>query len=233
MIPKVYKRIPNEDYSLTQIPVSKSIDVNLPTVNHGQFQKNITPVGSIEAENDLVNTSGVYYSVHWHSVKHQYYKLPKFSLITRENVMKPDLFLKSLPPPTTTFVMGNTYNIVLRICEINDVATKEPIQIFLPAMSGMSLSYNPSLTHVAIQGNPNLEVDNTKLSFTEFTYPDQAKIFTINTILKNSEILTAFSLTPTTSAFTGNFNVNMLPNANNDSVSTNNSTSISFTVPFA
>jgi hypothetical protein len=78
MIPKIFKRIGPEDYSINGIPVSKKNRIVNPIVSKGIYTRNLTPVGAIEAENDPINNNGVYQSVHWHSVKHQYYNMPKF-----------------------------------------------------------------------------------------------------------------------------------------------------------
>ena len=77
MIPKVFKRIQPEDISINGVPVSKKNRIINPSVSKGIYTNNLTPIGTLEAENDLINESGVYQSVHWHSVKHQYYKIPK------------------------------------------------------------------------------------------------------------------------------------------------------------
>ena len=83
MIPKVYKHIQHEDYSITGVPISKKNRIVNPIISKGIYARNLTPIGTLEAENDLINESGVYQSVHWHSVKHQYYKMPKHYLIDR------------------------------------------------------------------------------------------------------------------------------------------------------
>lgn len=83
MIPKVFKRIQPEDISINGVPVSKKNRIVNPSISKGIYTNNLTPIGTLEAENDLINESGVYQSVHWHSVKHQYYKMPKHYLIDR------------------------------------------------------------------------------------------------------------------------------------------------------
>lgn len=83
MIPKVFKRLQSDDYSVNGIPVSRLNRIINPMLSKGIYSPSITPVGAIEAENDPINDSGVYQSVHWHSVKHQYYTLPKYYLLDR------------------------------------------------------------------------------------------------------------------------------------------------------
>lgn len=73
MIPKVFKRIPPEDFSMNGIPVLKNNKLTDISVMHGLYSPNPTPVGSIQAENDPINDNGVYQSVFWHSLKHQHY----------------------------------------------------------------------------------------------------------------------------------------------------------------
>lgn len=109
MIPKVYKRIPPENFSINGVPVLKThIDVGL-DVMKGLYEKNLTPVGSPLADNDPINDNGTYHSVFWHSLNHQYYQ-DKFLSYSPSEITIPYFKSGESLRPGSIQIFNNNFN---------------------------------------------------------------------------------------------------------------------------
>jgi hypothetical protein len=136
----------------------------------------------------------------------------------------PDIRVRWQTPFNGIFNPGQTKDAVVRLNEVNNIATSGTIQVFIPAVSGYTLSFDPSQTMAT---NPNVPVGNLTDGWSSFTYPNGALLLTTsNTIPANGEFKVAIKLTAISSMTNSILRATLIPGSGGDNNAANNSANI-------
>jgi subtilisin-like proprotein convertase family protein len=139
----------------------------------------------------------------------------------------PDIRVRWQTPFDGIFNPGQTKDAVIRLNEVNGVATAGTIQVFIPAVSGYALTFDPNQTAAT---NPNVPVGNSTDGWTSFTYPNGALLLTTNnSIPSNGEFKVAIKLTATSSMTNSILRANLIPGSGGENNAANNSANINVT----
>lgn len=138
-----------------------------------------------------------------------------------------DIRVRWQVPFNGTFTPGQTKDAVIRLNEVGGIATSGIIQVFVPRISGYTLSFDPDQTNAT---NPNVPVGNSTDGWSVFTYPNGALLLsTINSIPANSEFKVAIKLTANSSMNSSILKAILLPGSGGDTNAGNNTSNINIT----
>ncbi len=135
-----------------------------------------------------------------------------------------DIRVRWQTPFNGQFTAGQTKDAVIRLNEIGSLATTGTIQVFVPAVSGFTLSFNSAQTTAT---NPNTTVGNSTDGWSVFNYPNGAMLLTTNnSIPANGEFKVAINLTAVNPMTSSTLKAILLPGSGGDNSSGNNAANI-------
>lgn len=138
-----------------------------------------------------------------------------------------DIRVRWQVPFNGTFTPGQTKDAVIRLNEVGGIATNGIIQVFIPRISGYTLSFDPGQTNAT---NPNVPVGNSTDGWSVFTYPNGALLLsTSNSLPAGSEFKVAIKLTATSSMNSSILKAVLLPGSGGDTNAGNNTSNINIT----
>jgi hypothetical protein len=138
-----------------------------------------------------------------------------------------DIRVRWQTPFNGIFNPGQTKDAVIRLTEMNGIATSGTIQVFIPAVSGYTFTFDPTQTAAT---NPSVAVGNSTNGWSSFTYPNGAMLLTTNSVIPASgEFKVAIKLTATSSMTNSILTSILIPGSGGENNAANNSANINVT----